>query len=84
MSDDEHDEPAKRSKWRAWAVAVPVLYVLSYAPALSLMSALDRRSVSAVPQLWTAWWTIYAPVHWVAHRSEWFSDLLGWYVDLMP
>ncbi len=83
MADKENKRP-KTKRWIAFFI-VPAVYVLSYAPVLSLIDAVDKRnlvSYQTEEKLWSLWWTIYAPVNWLAHRSKWFSDLLGWYIDL--
>lgn len=79
---DEHEEPAKRSKRWVWAVAVPVLYVLSIGPLFWVASFLmDRFGFDMQPAVAMACRTIYAPVMLVADRLGLVS-LLGWYLNL--
>lgn len=85
MSNDNHEEPAKKSKRWMIAVVAPVLYVLSVAPVTSALDFLDKRDVlsyESETKLWDAWRLFYAPMDWASDRSECFSQFLQWYMGL--
>lgn len=83
MQDEQSSRPRSR-RWIAF-VALPVLYVLSYAPALVMLDVLDKRDVlsyESETKLWDVWRTFYAPLGWASDRSQWFNQALKWYVEL--
>jgi hypothetical protein len=85
MSDDEHDEPAKRSKRWAWAVAVPILYVLSVGPfcgALHWGIASGKMSEGVFNFLGWVYSTIYAPLLWLAFKVPVVEQAFRWYIGL--
>lgn len=80
MSDDEHDEPAKRSKRWAWVVMLPFLYVLSFGPANWLLAWLYRND----PGTWQGfpidvYQFVYWPLKWLRSQYPWFGSALEWY-----
>lgn len=83
MQDDEPNRPRSR-RWIAF-VALPVLYVLSYAPVLVTLDFLDKRNVllyESETKLWDVWRTFYTPLDWASERSQWFNQVLQSYVEL--
>jgi hypothetical protein len=69
------NEPKKRRSWKwiGWAlVAALVLYPLSIGPATRWTDR-DPSKQETVAQ-------IYAPLWWMAARSEYLGDALPWYI----
>jgi hypothetical protein len=73
MADMERE---RRSIWATVTIAVllvPILYVLSIGPANWLII---RGVVGSEPLA-----VVYAPIDWMANRSEPFTEAVMWYLD---
>jgi len=86
MADEEHEEPAKRSKRWVWFVTLPIFYVLSIGPVCWLQSFVCSRA----PADWDLLgitnmpiYVVYAPLLYLAHYVGWLYGFLSWYIDLI-
>lgn len=81
MSDvSEADEPRTRQRLWLWVVVLPVLDVLSTGPG---MWKLKPLADTVTPETRRAIYSFYSPILWAAEQSDWFQQLLTWYVGLI-
>ena len=75
------DQPKKRWPKRLGVIAtILVMYVLSFGPAgLIVYSTVPFRYFDTASEVMDF---IYAPLIWLAERSELFDSVMAWYVDL--
>ncbi len=85
MSDEKKEHPKLHRRW-ILAVALPVLYVLSYGPATWMIVRLiwtHDLSVSRWPRLaCEVYEVVYAPILWISEHQTWIADVLNWYGGL--
>lgn len=82
MANDEKDDPrAKRKLW-VWAIALPVLYVLSVGPSDWIFNHPRTATLAGRRHAETFVYWFYAPLRWADKRVPPFHSALEWYHGL--